>query len=328
MSMVVSNDGALNALRGIAIDDKSECDVVILTGVESSPEQPVLNRLNPNSALKKRFRRAASRVVARHNPSESVREYSHGYRPEAREIVWLPLVNVPALARSRQRIENSAELQAYPPTNDQHISADIAITVLKASAGTYQFCRGLTPQSRLTKSPKIVAVLQGASYTDLKEEVLLFDGEADAIVVDDYVLILNLDQFERRFGFLENLRQDAGRFFGVVFKDIPLAGGDQLLAACKSDLRMMSKLASIHENMTKYPTYAAALEVTRLIDFVRTRPHIKVRHQTNSNGQLELVFDPKDIKARWQILKLLADDYLHSELTSMEWEVNSKASPA
>jgi hypothetical protein len=145
-------------------------------------------------------------------------------------------------------------------------------------------------------------------------------------VVGDLVLILNLDQFERKFGFLESLRDKAGEYYGVAFADIPVAGGDALLDACKSDLRMMSKLAAIHQNMTKYPKFAAALKIDKLVEFASTRPHIKINYQRDPTGKLEFIFDPADVKARWQILRLMADEYyLHSELTSMDWDVNSKA---
>jgi hypothetical protein len=42
------------------------------------------------------------------------------------------------------------------------------------------------------------------------------------------------------------------------------------------------------------------------------------------NGSEQLVFHP-DPQNRWRILKLLDDDYLHSSLTTVDYEVNSKS---
>ena len=47
---------------------------------------------------------------------------------------------------------------------------------------------------------------------------------------------------------------------------------------------------------------------------------------TGDGDAARLVFR-NDAQHRFKILKLLDDDYLHSELTSLEYEANSKSAP-
>jgi hypothetical protein len=70
------------------------------------------------------------------------------------------------------------------------------------------------------------------------------------------------------------------------------------------------------------PEYAANLTTERLVAFVETNPDYDIP-VTEVGGQRMLRFDPSP-QHRHQIPKLLADDYLHSQLTNRNYEAGSK----
>jgi hypothetical protein len=61
----------------------------------------------------------------------------------------------------------------------------------------------------------------------------------------------------------------------------------------------------------------------KLVTFIRQTPSVQIDLE-GPKGKEQLVFYP-DPQRRWSILKLLDDDYLHSRLTAVDYEVNSKS---
>jgi hypothetical protein len=63
----------------------------------------------------------------------------------------------------------------------------------------------------------------------------------------------------------------------------------------------------------------------KLVAFVRRHPECGVE-VTGTGGDARLVFR-NDARHRFKILKRLDDDYLRSQLTTLEYESNSKSAP-
>ncbi len=84
---------------------------------------------------------------------------------------------------------------------------------------------------------------------------------------------------------------------------------------------MVSKLRSVASKLAN-PTYRAAMSTERLIEFAAE--HNLEIDVEEIDGENRLVFHA-DPARRWRILKLLDDDYLHSQLTQLNYEVNSKS---
>lgn len=84
---------------------------------------------------------------------------------------------------------------------------------------------------------------------------------------------------------------------------------------------MMKKLLSIEAKLSS-PEYADALKMDRLLVFLDQNPQLEIPID-RTGPEPALVFQ-KDAQHRWQLLKLLDDDYLRSDLTDITYEANSK----
>lgn len=74
--------------------------------------------------------------------------------------------------------------------------------------------------------------------------------------------------------------------------------------------------------MDEDPDYAKSMTMSKLITYIEEHPHVDIEI-AGSGIDRELVFDPKPAQ-RFQIVKLLDDDFLRSVLTQREYEANSK----
>jgi hypothetical protein len=85
---------------------------------------------------------------------------------------------------------------------------------------------------------------------------------------------------------------------------------------------MMAKMASIKRSMDDDPDYADSMSMEKIIAYIKQHQHVKI-DIVGTGADSRLVFDPQPTR-RWQIVKLLDDDFLRSVLTDREYEAGSK----
>lgn len=174
------------------------------------------------------------------------------------------------------------------------------------------------------KKARFLALLQEGDVFDQLNpaSMLLLRTDFDVIVIDGFAFFDKKSTFERAFGFLDKLRAESLTTFNAVTAGLRIEGLDQLRAACTSQVQMMSKMSSIKRSMDSDPAYASAMTTSNLIDYIENHPHVDI-DIVGSGAHRKIVFDPKP-KRRFQILKLLDDDFLHSVLTKRDYEAASK----
>src|SRR5262249_28589821 len=156
-------------------------------------------------------------------------------------------------------------------------------------------------------------------------EILLFTKEISAIIVGNIALFRDRPAFQRLFGLLEEIREQAAATFEAVTTNLRIEGLDSMAAAVTGSPAMLGKMASIQRKLDQYPKYREALTMPRLIAFVRQHPELEV-DIAGKGDAAKFVFHA-DPQRRFKILKLLDDDYLKSELTALEYEATSKSFP-
>lgn len=176
---------------------------------------------------------------------------------------------------------------------------------------------------QLKKARVVGLIKQGDVYGRLEPaDVLLLRNSFDVVVVDGFAFFAKKPTFERAFGFVEKLQRESRATFKAVTTKLRIQGLDELEKACTSQPQMMAKMASIKRSMDADSAYAEAMTMDRLIAYIEGHPHVHVE-VVGSGAHRQLVFDPKPA-CRFQILKLLDDDFLHSMLTERDYEAGSK----
>ncbi|WP_168929819.1 Kiwa anti-phage protein KwaB-like domain-containing protein [Nocardioides sp. GY 10127] len=178
--------------------------------------------------------------------------------------------------------------------------------------------------SLLQMKKSIVGLVRvGGVYGKLESaDVLLLKPVFDVVVIGGFAFFTKKPTFERAFGFLAELEKQSLRTFEAVTDKLEIEGMEDLRNACTSQPQMMAKMASIKRSMDADPDYAKAMTMENLIGYIEKHPHVKIEISGKGKNR-KLVFDPKPTH-RFQIVKLLDDDFLRSALTKREYEAGSK----
>ncbi|MDP9336034.1 MAG: DUF4868 domain-containing protein [Actinomycetota bacterium] len=238
-------------------------------------------------------------------------------------MAYLPADSVPGLPSALDQAEEPADLQLFEPTSSVAETLRFYIVAIRnRNGGRIHFVRSKGTTLRLKRTRKIAAVMRGAVYDQLEADPLVFDATFDAIVSADVALVINQGAFERSLGFVAQAQELARETLTQLTERLEIANADDFLAAGSSDLNMVAKVRGIAEKLATDGAYANAMTTERLVAFA-TDNHIEIDVEV-VDGNQRLVFH-SDPARRWRILKLLDDDYLHSQLTELDYEVNSKS---
>lgn len=154
------------------------------------------------------------------------------------------------------------------------------------------------------------------TYDRVKQKIFLFDDGVDCFSWNGYLFIKGVPAFQRIFGYFDALIQKAEQTIRSVVTRVSISNINNFTNACKTNPRMLAKLAQIAEK--SYLKRVTMTDIKSVIaDFGVDVKIIKER------GIEKLVFEGSPAK-RWNILKLLDDDYLNSMMTKLTYESNSK----
>ncbi len=249
-----------------------------------------------------------------------LRAYDAGYKPDSHELTYLPLNDdhdrVRGIVDSFERVGNLPLL-----VEEDHYFRGLRFYALALGGRAGEraiFFRHTTARFELDRGG-IGAIFAGGTYTKITDRAFLFDRDIDCIAWDGYLFIANVTQFERIFDYLEELRARADQAIDQLVASVPIANEEEFRRAVAGQIQMVAKAARVAGK-----PYLATLTMEAIKNHVRDFDlPLEIRRDPGS-GREELVFE-QDREKRWTILKLLDDDYLTSNLTTLRYEANSKS---
>jgi Domain of unknown function (DUF4868) len=307
----------------VDLDDSAQFDraLVFTKPMSGSPN---LYMLVPTSELGRRFVEIDSKQATRWSQRPLI-EYIPGRQIPDGHLMYLPATDVPLLVSLA--LENVAK-RTFPLFDPGSAEAGPPrMTITMASRGSLRpaFFRFMRPTARLARSGLVAAIFRGPAFDVLRDEVLLFSENVDAIAIGGWIFFANRNNFDRSFEFLALIQQKAAQTFDDITAHLAIDGLAELRAAATKDVNMMAKLASIQRKIDKHPEYTKALQMAQLLAFIDSNPHVDM-DIVGEGADRRLLFIAAP-QRRWKILKLLDDDYLRSNLTTMDYEIDSKGDP-
>lgn len=315
-------ESARQRLNGAAVGQAEETRVFLL-GSRRDHEWPI-ERLKMTDHLAAQFVEVVQRVAREHGDDQLV-GYSAGRIVLDGEAAVLPTSSVPQLNGLLATMEGEV-MEVGDFSTDGDVSAKLrlyVVSVRHANPGWVHAIRVKSMTSlRPTRSRKVAALWTGELYDELAEDPLIFDDTCDALVVGPQVVVFRQRSFERGLDFLAAAQDAAEAVLRFATANLPISNLDELVEAARSDVNMLAKLRSIAERMERDPAYLEHMTMANVLTFAGKHPEIEFDIEGDL-GQEALVFH-REPRRRWRILKLLDDDYLHSQLTQLTYEVNSK----
>lgn len=164
------------------------------------------------------------------------------------------------------------------------------------------------------KSGLISLVFNNQTISLFEQDVLRIESKFDFIYEswNEKVWVLNFYPFEQIMGYNKIYLEHAESVMKAVKKLKIISGCENFLESCRNDQRKLRKLMSVSKNATY-----------NVLNVNRVRAVIEAHNlalNLNSNG-LILYNNAND---DWELLHLLDDDYLYSEITKKRYAALTK----
>jgi hypothetical protein len=243
------------------------------------------------------------------------------------QVMWIDANEVPLLKEIVEHAADLAGVAMFDPANSTLVHLRLAAMRVDGDSNSAVFLQSLTGNQVVARSRTKIGLFVRRGTIDVPPDgqILLFSKDVAAIVTGEIAFFRNRAVFQRLFGYLEELKQQAIATFESITADLRIAGIEQMAMAVTGTTTMLGKMASIRNKVTTIPQYRDALTMPRLVAFINEHPECEVE-VIGERDATQLVF-AKDIQHRFKILKLLDDDYLRSELTELDYDANSKSAP-
>lgn len=235
-----------------------------------------------------------------------------GYKPDSHEIEYIKINE--SLSKIISNIPKGVNINLTENTEEEIKKLRFYFLLLENHNKKIIFFRRHNKSRMLVKSKNILIKLCGDYYEKFSDPIMQFDQDFDAIFYDDYIFILNKYNFQYIFQFYEFLKDEAEAALDIIERNIPINNFNEFKDSCLNHLQKLEKLKNISQK-----DYISRVTIKEIKDTIN-KFNLNIKF-ISENGIEKIVFDKSD---RWTILNLLDDAYLGSEMTGINYEVNSK----
>lgn len=311
-----------DAERGLAnIGRLDGATVTVCLAARTNPhEPPSLHRLQLSDDLAETFLTSAAdmlRMLGHEvaNGDKVLVQYDAATPSDFHEV---EVHDPPEESIQRAVIADLAELVNVPMFDGENRTIDklvfhVIVIQRRRQPDIYIF-RSYSRTKELTRSKKVVTIFANNVFDAMRDPIFIFDNKADAVWLNNTMLVLNQTNYHRIFQFFEEVLRHAERTLDDITQAIPIENADQFVADSRRHPIILAKLRSIAQGH-----YVGALTVAALERKIRNHElPIEVRGR---GANKRLVYDRT---LRWVFLKLIDDAYLNSDMTNARYEVTGK----
>ena len=244
-------------------------------------------------------------------------EYDAGYRTESHEIDYIDTNQsvYDGLKSILLEIPNIHDISMFD--GDEEITKRLSFYIIQiqdVNRGIIKLLRRYSPKKELSRGKLFGALFKNGTFDKLEDKVFLFDEQIDVFEFEQVLFINSMYNFQLIFKYFEQLRTYADVILSDINTAIPISNFGEFQDCCKGQMQMLAKIQNISRK--------SYFKDVTMDDLKRTIQAFRLNVQTTiENGEEKILFEKKN---RWDILKLLDDDYLGSIMTNMNYIVNSK----
>lgn len=242
--------------------------------------------------------------------------YDPSYQTNTSQVLVEDLASIPALAGVDAAIR-VGDVPTYPG------GGTVVAMAHAVGDGLHQVVAYRVKGAGIaTRRAKWILLPRDGVYSPIDSEVLYYEPRFDVLTCAGYAYFVTVSLIQTKLQADDKARRLAKTTLATVTAKIRIDGFAELEKAVMDDPTMRAKLAAVARLLESDPDYASHLTTKRLIQFARNNPDYKIP-MGEVEGEPALRFDASP-QHRHQIPKLLADDYLHSQLTQRNYEAGAK----
>lgn len=281
-----------------------------VTVVLATDEAKVLQRLNVTEELADTFRNTVYSALTDRFSSSTAVPYEPGYKLDQHEVAVMALKET-VISEVVASVSDVGPMQLFAA--ERKVIDRLRFYSVVVDFGQDRkavFFRTCNSKLELSRRAGFAAFFNKGQYNCIKESIFVFDEAVDCLAWDGHLYIASMYNFNRLFGYFEELRKEVDAILAKVVNLIPISNDKAFREACRGQLQMVSKLNQIAQK----PYFGSIT-----MDDIRTINHCNLDVEIiEEDGVKKLVFEPSPQK-RWLILKLLDDDFLESTMTGNKY---------
>lgn len=152
-------------------------------------------------------------------------------------------------------------------------------------------------------------------FDSIKEEFLRIDSKIDIFKIDNFVFVNNISILERHYEFKDIIETEATNTISSI-SSLNILGNIEVLEERVTDTTFARKLSKIS---TSSPVFT--LSTDNIMQFVKSHNKLSCEFRYNQDNS-QIILDTK--KSQDYFIKLMNDDFLHSELTKFDYVTPAK----
>ncbi|ROI14816.1 anti-phage protein KwaB [Epilithonimonas hominis] len=212
-------------------------------------------------------------------------------------------------------IQNIEELDYFNFTLDSLSDIEGYFVLFGTATNNVLFFRKQMSVNLFKRGKTYLKRLHDSQFTDVQDEFLRIDGKIDLFYVDSNVVIWNVKILERHYEFRYIMENEATQTLEQI-SGLEILENLDVLSERVSDVSFVRKLSKIASNSPVF-----TLPASSIIQFVRSHSILSEYFRFN-NGENKIMLDTK--KSQDWFLKLMNDDFLHSQLTDFHYQTPAK----
>jgi len=313
------------------------CDVhVCLVAADPQHEDALeFRRLELSKELTARFRKKVGKFLTEYGKDwlvggSVVNPYQGDNRPEEHEVEYVNLADSQYTFIQQQilPLESYQGRLSFVPAEKTFVEKlrfyVIIVKPLNKPQDTFFFYRLYNTRQLLRKSRFFGAILSGDNeYDVIDDSALLFDDNIDCVSHANDLFVFKKDYFHQMFRFFEELKKSVDSAVTdiqtqLTHMQVAVDGYDNFVNDCKKNRLKMAMLNTIAKK--PYLKDLTPAKIKRVVDRL-DKNVVGEEFLTAFAKEQKLLYDAK---RPWMLLKLLADSYLWSEMTSVGYDVSDK----
>jgi hypothetical protein len=175
----------------------------------------------------------------------------------------------------------------------------------------------MSPVNVLLPTSSFSLIAHDTRLQMLKDEIVRITPNFQMMRVDGEIIVMNLEALEKSFGYQEVIKREAALGVAQIVK-LGLIEDSESLDALVQNVRLARKIVRIANDS---PVLKLKIANDVIIKFCQKFPKLKGKIKFNAKNDKIVL---KTQKSKELFLKLLMDDFLTSELTSLHYESLAK----
>jgi len=246
-------------------------------------------------------------------------EFDIGYIPGSEEASCAELSEIEKLDEIAKELSNHARQAVFSHTDDRlkRLSFYCVCLSLQNPDKKILFVRSFSRKKEFFRKGVFRLAFREGQYNAVTDKQLLFDDLFDCVIWDNKVAIMNRYNFTQMFGYSQSDEIKLKACIAKIQHLINLKNADEFERFCSNNLNAMSKAIHLTENQ-RFGTLTFDCLKEQI-----TKHNIDIAIWQDNKGKEGFEFDSHPMRA-WNILSLLDDSHLSSEMTNQKYRVNSK----